>query len=140
MKTDKPVSAVCPLCGKPYSGACLSRTDNQTPICPDCGIRQALESIGVSTEEQEKILSVMHRKFPCNRPVCSVWAFRALAEKLPKVKTSPTQANCVGLGLVATDFPRCLFHCTVFYHRKASLSSVRSTKYTAKISPYVLYI
>ena len=38
--------------------------DNQTPICPDCGIRQALESIGVSKEEREKILSVMHRKFP----------------------------------------------------------------------------
>ena len=58
MKTDKPVSAVCPLCGKPYSGVpALSRTDNQTPVCPDCGIRQALESIGVSTEEREKILS-----------------------------------------------------------------------------------
>ena len=56
MKTDKPVSAVCPLCGKPYSGVpALSRTDNQTPICPDCGIRQALESIGVSTEEREKM-------------------------------------------------------------------------------------
>ena len=53
------------ICGKPYSGVpALSRTDNQTPICPNCGIRQALESIGVSTEEQEKILSVMHRKFP----------------------------------------------------------------------------
>lgn len=65
MKTDKPVSAVCPLCGKSYSGVpALSRTDNQTPICTDCGIRQALESIGVSIEEQEKILSVMHRKFP----------------------------------------------------------------------------
>ena len=65
MKTDKPVSAVCPLCGKLYSGVpALSRTDNHTPICPDCGIRQALESIGVSKEEREKILSVMHRKFP----------------------------------------------------------------------------
>ena len=64
MKTDKPVSAICPLCGKLYSGVpALSRTDNQTPICPDC-IRQALESIGVSKEEREKILSVMHRKFP----------------------------------------------------------------------------
>ena len=65
MKTDKPVSAICPLCGKLYSGVpALSRTYNQTPICPDCGIRQALESIGVSKEEREKILSVMHRKFP----------------------------------------------------------------------------
>ena len=65
MKTDKPVSAICPLCGKLYSGVpALSRTDNHPPICPDCGIRQALESIGVSKEEREKILSVMHRKFP----------------------------------------------------------------------------
>ena len=62
MKTDKPVSAVCPLCGKPYSGIpALSRTDNKTLICPDCGIREALESMGISKEEQEKIISIIHR-------------------------------------------------------------------------------
>ena len=52
----------CPLCGQTYTEPpALSRTDNETLICPDCGIRQALESIGISPEEQEKILSIIHR-------------------------------------------------------------------------------
>ena len=51
---------ICPICG--YSGVpALSRTDNKTKICPDCGTRQALESIGVDKEEQEKILSIIHQ-------------------------------------------------------------------------------
>lgn len=53
---------VCPLCGKAYAEPpALSRTDNETLICPDCGVRQALESIGINTEEQDKILSIIHR-------------------------------------------------------------------------------
>ena len=53
---------ICPICGRPYSGVpALSRTDNKTQICPDCGTRQALESIGVDKEEQEKILSIIHQ-------------------------------------------------------------------------------
>ena len=51
---------ICPLCGKRYAEPpALSRTDNATLICPDCGVRQALASIGVSTEEQEKILHIV---------------------------------------------------------------------------------
>lgn len=47
---------VCPLCGKAYAEPpALSRTDNETLICPDCGVRQALESIGINTEEQDKM-------------------------------------------------------------------------------------
>ena len=54
--------SICPLCGKPYHGApALSRTDNETYICPDCGTRQALESIGVDADEQERILETIHR-------------------------------------------------------------------------------
>ena len=54
--------AVCPLCGKLYAGhPALSRTDNRTEICPDCGIRQALESIGIQPDEREKILETIHR-------------------------------------------------------------------------------
>lgn len=54
--------AVCPLCGKNYHGApALSRTDNKTLICPDCGTRQALQSIGVDAEEQEQIIETIHR-------------------------------------------------------------------------------
>ena len=52
----------CPLCGNTYAEPpALSRTDNETLICPDCGIRQALDSIGISAEEQEKILSIIHQ-------------------------------------------------------------------------------
>ena len=52
---------ICPLCGKPYTEPpALSRTDNETLICSDCGTREALDSIGISVEEQEKILSIIH--------------------------------------------------------------------------------
>ena len=47
----------CPRCGGVYSGhGAVSRADNLTIICPDCGTREALESIGVDEKEQEKIL------------------------------------------------------------------------------------
>ncbi len=52
----------CPMCGKKYTEhPALSRTDNETLICPDCGIREALESIGVEPDEQDKILGIIHR-------------------------------------------------------------------------------
>lgn len=53
---------ICPRCGKPYSAPpALSRADNETLICPDCGTREALESIGVDKAEQEQILESIHR-------------------------------------------------------------------------------
>lgn len=53
----------CPLCGAQYGGVhALSRKYPNTYICPDCGTREALESIGVSTDEQEKIISIIHNK------------------------------------------------------------------------------
>ena len=62
MKENEREPRVCPLCGKTYSEyPALSRTDNETLICPDCGTRQALESIGISAEEQDKILSIIHQ-------------------------------------------------------------------------------
>lgn len=34
----------CPRCGNIYSDyPALSRVDNKTEICPDCGIREALD-------------------------------------------------------------------------------------------------
>lgn len=46
---------ICPICGNPYTGhPALSRTNDKTEICSDCGIRQSLQSIGISPEEQEK--------------------------------------------------------------------------------------
>ena len=65
MKDNVRQIRVCPLCGAAYNEPpALSRTDNETLICPDCGTRQALESIGVDTEEREKILSIIHRNRP----------------------------------------------------------------------------
>ena len=62
MKDNVIRMAVCPLCGRTYHGApALSRTDNETLICPDCGTREALATIGVAEDEQEEILQVMHR-------------------------------------------------------------------------------
>ena len=54
---------ICPRCGKAYHEApALSREDNKTLICPDCGTREALESIDVNREEQEEILEIIHRQ------------------------------------------------------------------------------
>ena len=65
MKDNVKEIRICPLCGARYTDVpALSRTDTETPICPDCGTRQALDSIGVSKEEQEKILAIIHRHRP----------------------------------------------------------------------------
>ena len=53
--------SVCPRCGQTYTARPAMARDNSGPICPDCGTREALESIGVSVEEQEKILDTIHR-------------------------------------------------------------------------------
>lgn len=42
----------CPKCGQAYSTyPSISRRDNQTKICPECGLREALEDAGRSAEE-----------------------------------------------------------------------------------------
>lgn len=56
------VLKICPRCHKAYRGVpALSRADGQTLICPDCGTREALDSIGVEPAEQELILDSIHR-------------------------------------------------------------------------------
>lgn len=63
MKTEERFVRTCPICGKEYSEhPALSRTDGKTLICPDCGTREALESIGVKEEERERILEIIHRE------------------------------------------------------------------------------
>lgn len=61
-RNEMMMERTCPICGKSYKERpALSRVDNSTLICPDCGTRQALESIGVDKEEQDKILESIHR-------------------------------------------------------------------------------
>lgn len=62
MKINVTTIRICPRCGKAYHGVpALSREDATTSICPDCGTREALESIGVNELEQEQILDTIHR-------------------------------------------------------------------------------
>ena len=62
MKRNIVSTAVCPLCGRLYhEHPALSRTDSETLICPDCGTRQALQSIGVDPDEQERIIETIHQ-------------------------------------------------------------------------------
>ena len=63
MKNENTVALkICPRCHKVYRGVpALSRADGQTLICPDCGTREALDSIGVEPAEQERILDSIHR-------------------------------------------------------------------------------
>ena len=60
---------VCPICGKAYTGhPALSRKDNATPICPDCGTLEALEAAGIPKEKQKKVLEIIREKLaekPC---------------------------------------------------------------------------
>ena len=54
--------SVCPRCGHSYcEPPALSREDNKTLICPDCGTREALDTLGIEFEEQEQILAAIHR-------------------------------------------------------------------------------
>ena len=61
MKEEERITRTCPICCKEYTEhPALSRTDGKTLICPDCGVREALDSIDISKDEQERILEIIH--------------------------------------------------------------------------------
>ena len=46
MKNETPTERTCPKCGCVYTRVpALSRTDNKTLICPDCGIRELSKAL-----------------------------------------------------------------------------------------------
>ncbi len=54
---------ICPICGKEYTAIpAISRKDNVTEICPECGTREALEAIGVPANEIEQIIGTIQSK------------------------------------------------------------------------------
>lgn len=56
------VRKICPVCGGPLTAhPALSRRDNKTHICPDCGIREALSDFGMDVAEQEEIIALAHK-------------------------------------------------------------------------------
>lgn len=53
--------AICPKCGKIYhEPPAISRLEGVGSICPDCGVREALASIGCDPDAQEHILDLIH--------------------------------------------------------------------------------
>ena len=58
------VVRLCPICGEPLTGhPALSRADNTTQICAECGIREALSAAGITESDQEEIIG--HIKTEC---------------------------------------------------------------------------
>ena len=51
---------VCPICKREYEAyPALSRRDNRTAICPDCGTAEALEAFGLTKPEaMEKVIAI----------------------------------------------------------------------------------
>ena len=61
MKESVNRTVVCPKCGAIYhERPAISREDNTTEICPDCGTREALDFLGIGREEQEQIIQAIH--------------------------------------------------------------------------------
>ena len=56
--------AICPICKQEYSAPpATSRVDNKTPICPACGVRQALDAAGICQEAQEEIVRTVSQSY-----------------------------------------------------------------------------
>jgi len=64
MKNEIRKPRICPKCGRSYTERpAILREDNETLVCSNCAAKEALQSIGVSAEEQEKIISIIHRNY-----------------------------------------------------------------------------
>ena len=62
MKESYHTLRVCPVCGCTYTQKpALSRKDNETLICPDCDVREALSLNDIPKAEIEEIIKVIHR-------------------------------------------------------------------------------
>ena len=59
-KNERKEERTCPLCGGVFRAApATSRNYPNKLLCPDCGVREALESLGISSDEQDKILKII---------------------------------------------------------------------------------
>lgn len=60
---DRIVDTTCPRCGVPYAERpALSRLDNQTNICPPCGLEEALIEHGVIPREPRRLEPAWRRR------------------------------------------------------------------------------
>ena len=55
---------ICPICNKEYIGyPALSRVDNKTEICSNCGIRQALQHTNLSEVDIENLIQKINKEY-----------------------------------------------------------------------------
>ena len=60
---------ICPLCGRAYDEPpALSRADNQTDICPRCGMMEALAAMPRRETPQERTRRLRTLKRPTTKP------------------------------------------------------------------------
>ena len=63
MKKEGENMRKCPKCGREYSEhPAISRLDNETEICPDCGTMEALQAAGIPEESQKEILAAIEER------------------------------------------------------------------------------
>ena len=94
----------CPACGHNYHGyPALSRQDNRTEICPECGIREALEAAGISPRSRKEILVQMIKEQ--YKPGMRVRLLRMDDFQAPPVGTEGTvrRVDDIGSVMVAWD-------------------------------------
>ena len=52
--------SICPKCKKTFNGRpALSRVDNKTSICPECGLMEALDALGASDSMKNEVLAAI---------------------------------------------------------------------------------
>ena len=68
MKKKTMYTATCPLCGKVYhEPPAVSRRDNKTRICSECGQREAWTQMGLRRDEQDTIIAKARRVFEASK-------------------------------------------------------------------------
>ena len=92
-------SNICPKCGRTYQGyPALSRKDNRTEICPDCGIREALDDAGIDPWSQMKITACMIKER--YKPGMRVRLLRMNDTQAPPIGTEGTVRGVDDIGSV----------------------------------------
>lgn len=54
---------ICPKCGRQFVKRPALSRDSKELICPDCGVREALEAYGLNEEQTEHIIDDIKHAF-----------------------------------------------------------------------------
>lgn len=92
-------SNTCPKCGHTYQGyPALSRVDNRTEICPDCGIREAMEDAGLGPWTRKEVMARMIKER--YKPGMRVRLLKMNDKQAPPVGTLGTVRGVDDIGSV----------------------------------------